>query len=111
MHREFNPLRLGVRMKTKTNAQFCVSARSPKPVGEDVKTRNISDIDPYHYTDVIMSLMASQITSLTILYSTVYSDRSKKTSTFRVTGLCEGNSPVTGEFPSQKASDAEKASI
>ena len=25
--------------------------------------------------------------------------RSKKTSKLRVTGLCEGNSPVTGEFP------------
>ena len=27
----------------------------------------------YHYNDVIMSMMASQITSLTIVYSTVYS--------------------------------------
>ena len=25
----------------------------------------------------------------------------------RTTGLCEGNSPVTGEFPSQRASNAE----
>ena len=29
--------------------------------------------------------------------------RSKKTSKLRVTGLCTGNSPVTGEFPAQKA--------
>ena len=28
--------------------------------------------------------------------------RSKKTSKLRVTGLCVGNSPVTGEFPAQK---------
>ena len=28
-----------------------------------------------------------------------------------VTGLCEGNSPVTGEFPSQRASNAENASF
>ena len=28
----------------------------------------------YHYTDVIMGTIASQITSLTIVYSTVYSD-------------------------------------
>ena len=34
--------------------------------------------------------------------------RSKKTSKLRVTGLCEGNSPVTGEFPTQKASNAKK---
>ena len=34
--------------------------------------------------------------------------RSKKTSTICITGLCAGNSPVTGEFPTQKASNAEK---
>ena len=36
---------------------------------------------------------------------------SKKTSKLRVTGLCEGNSPVTGEFPAQRASNAENVSI
>ena len=30
-----------------------------------------------------------------------------ETSKLRVTGLCEGNSPVTGEFPAQMASNAE----
>ena len=61
-----------------------------------------------HYNDVIMSAMASQITSLTIVYSTIYSrSRSKKPSKLRVTGLCEGNSPVTGEFPAKKARTAE----
>ena len=29
----------------------------------------------------------------------------------RVTGLCVGNSPMTGEFPAQKASNAENVSI
>ena len=62
-----------------------------------------------HYNDVIMSVMASQITSLT---ATIYSRRrSKATSKLRVTGLCEGNSPVTGEFPAQRASNAENVSI
>ena len=37
--------------------------------------------------------------------------RSKKTSNLRVLGLCEGNSPVTDEFPSQKATNTENASI
>ena len=37
--------------------------------------------------------------------------RSKKTPKLRVTGLCEGNSPVTGEFPAQMASNAENVSI
>ena len=40
-----------------------------------------------------------------------FSCRSKKTSKLRVTGFCAGNSPVTGEFPAQKASNAEKVSI
>ena len=30
----------------------------------------------------------------------LFRHRSKKTSKLRVTGLCEGNSPLTGEFPS-----------
>ena len=37
--------------------------------------------------------------------------RSKKTSKLRVTGLCAGNSPGTGEFPAQMASNAEKGFI
>ena len=44
-----------------------------------------------------MGAIASQITSLTIVYSTVYS------------GV--GNSPGTGEFPAQMASNAENVSI
>ena len=51
-------------------------------------------------TSYIMGTMASQITRLMIVYSSVYSRRrSKKTSKLRVTSLCEENSPVTGEFP------------
>ena len=45
------------------------------------------------------------------LLNRLFRRRSKKTSKLRVTGLCEGNSPVTGEFPSQRASDAENVSI
>ena len=58
-----------------------------------------------------MSAMASQITSVSILCSTVCSGANKKTPKLRVTGLCEGNPPVTGGFPSQSASNAENASI
>ena len=59
-----------------------------------------------------MSAMASQITSLTIVSSNVYSRRrSKKRSKLRVTGLSEENSQVTGEFDAQRASNAEHVSI
>ena len=57
-----------------------------------------------------MGAMAPHVTSLTIVYSTVYSG-AKKTSKLRVIGLCVGNSPMTGEFPAQMASNAENVSI
>ena len=40
------------------------------------------------------------------LLSRLFWCRSEKTSKLRLTGLCEGNSPVTGEFRAQRASDA-----
>ena len=43
--------------------------------------------------------------------SRLFRCRSKKTSKLRVTGLCARNSPVTGEFPAQLASNAENVSI
>ena len=49
-------------------------------------------------------------TSVTIVYSTVYSGI-KKPSKLRVFGLCAVNSPVTGEFPAQMVSNAENASF
>ena len=61
-----------------------------------------------HYGDVMMGAMASQITSLTIVYSTVYSgaDQIKHQSSASLT-FVSGNPPVTGGFPSQRASNAE----
>ena len=59
-----------------------------------------------------MGAIASQITSLTIVYSIVYSDvEQKKTSKLHVTGICARNLPVTGEFPAQMASYSENVSI
>ena len=65
-----------------------------------------------HYSDVIMSTMTSQITSLTMFSSIIYSGADQRIkSKLRVTGLCVGNSPVTGEFPALRASNAENVSI
>ena len=44
------------------------------------------------------------------LLNRLFRRRSKKTSKLRVTGYCGGNSPVTGEFPAQRASNAENVS-
>ena len=45
------------------------------------------------------------------LLNRLFKYRSKKTSKLCVTGLCAGNSPVIGEFPAQRASNAENVSI
>ena len=45
------------------------------------------------------------------LLNRLFRRRSKKTSKFRVTGLCARNSPVNGEFPTQMASNAGNVSI
>ena len=45
------------------------------------------------------------------LLKRLYRRRPKKTSKLRVTGLCVENSSVTGEFPAQRASNAENVTI
>ena len=45
------------------------------------------------------------------VYSRLFRRRSKKTWKLRVTDLCTGNSPETGEFPLQRAINAENVSI
>ena len=45
------------------------------------------------------------------LLNCLFRRRSKKTSKLRVTGLCVGNSPGTGEFPALMASNTENVSI
>ena len=48
---------------------------------------------------------------LECLLSRLFRHTSTKTSKLRVTGLCEGKSPETGEFLAQRASNAENVSI
>ena len=52
-----------------------------------------------------MGAIASQIANH------LFRRRSKKISKLRVTGLCAWNSPGSGEFPAQMASNAENVSI
>ena len=63
-----------------------------------------------HYIDVIMTTMASQITSLVVVYSTVYAgsdQRRHQSSAWPLRREFTG----TGEFPAQRASNAEHVSI
>ena len=83
---------------------FILTGSSKKTIPEDTLV--------FHYNYVVMSTMASQFNGVLVVHSTVCSgEDKKKTSKLRVTGLWEGNSPVTGEFPAQRASNAENVSI
>ena len=64
-----------------------------------------------HGSDFIVSAMDSQITISWLFYSDDYSGANQKTSKLCVTVLCEGNSPVTGKFPTERVSNAENVSI
>ena len=65
-----------------------------------------------HYSDVIMGATTSQITNFSIVYSTVYSDADqRKHQSSASLAFVLGNSPVTGEFPTQMASNAENVSF
>ena len=82
---------------------FCVGGVPPIMKMDTNVCRSTFQARSIHYNDVTMGAMASQITSLTLVFPTLYSrHRSKKTSKLHVTGLWEGNSPVTGEFPPHK---------
>ena len=54
------------------NPRFCVSGKRPMGLVQ------CHDIPVCHYSDVIMGPMASQITSLTIVYSTLYSSTDER---------------------------------
>ena len=59
-----------------------------------------------------MGTMASQITSPTIVYSTIYSGAGqRKHQIYALLAISAGNSPVTGEFSAQMAINAENVSV
>ena len=64
-----------------------------------------------HYYDVIMGAIASQITSLTIVFSTVYLIADQRKHQSSATLAFVGEFTGTGEFPAQRASNAENVSI
>ena len=55
--------------------------------------------------------MAPQLTGVSIVCSAVCLGADQRKIKFRVTGIGDGNPPVTGGFSSQRASNAENGSI
>ena len=58
-----------------------------------------------------MTTMTSQITSLTVVYSTVYLDADQRKHQSSASLALWGGFTGTGEFPAQRASYAENVSI
>ena len=88
------------------------------PFGREVTVWDIDKFDWYQTTtimgnnnDVIMSAMVSQITSLTIVHSTFIQAHIKENIKALRHWPLWGEFTVTGEFPVQKASNAENVSI
>ena len=61
----------------------------------------------FHYNDVIMNAMASQILSVSFICSAVCSGADQR----KHQSLCEDNPPLLGTSPSQRASNAENVPI
>ena len=51
--------------------------------------------------------MGAMVSEITIVYSTVYSDADQRIHQSSASLAFVGNSPVTGEFPAQMASNAK----
>ena len=65
----------------------------------------------HHNIDVIMTTMASRITSLTVVYSNVYSDADQRKHESSASLAFVWGIHRTGEFPAQRASCAENVAI
>ena len=64
-----------------------------------------------HYNDVIMGPWRFKSPPSPLFTQPFIQAQIKENIKLRITGLCAGNSPVTGEFPTQRASNAEHVSI
>ena len=95
------------------------TSRGPKSIGVRILSVNNLNSVPYIYTYTYIYAAPGFLTlhwrhnerdsvsnrrRLHCLLNCWFRRESKKTSKLRITGLCIGNSPVTGEFPAQKAS-------
>ena len=64
-----------------------------------------------HYSDVVMGRWRLKSPASRLFTQPFIQTLIKENIKARVTGLCERNSQVTGEFPAQMASNAENGSI
>ena len=103
-------------LSTQHRSHTMLSTRTPMHIDTSnlhlLHTNDSMQSNHTHYDDIKMGVIASQITSLAIVYSTVYSGADQRQhQSFASLAFCGGNSPGTGEFPAQMVRNAENVSI
>ena len=78
----------------------------PNIISRHSADHNLVIISSNHYSDNVRGGVLNR-QSHDCLRNRLFRCRLKKTSKLRATGLCEGNSSVTGEFPAQRTRNAE----
>ena len=95
----------------------CRTLSFDRKFGHQTNSQSPTSHGPLHTDDIALQWRHNGLDGVSnhqphhCLFSRLFGRRSKKTSKRRVTGLCAGNSPGTGEFPAQMASNAENVSI
>ena len=92
----------------------------PDVARSQAKIRRVIDLVSSDYSDLVRNAFqwrhndhdgVSNHQRFDCWLNRLFGRRSRKTPKLRVTGLYEGNPPVTGGFPSQRAGNAENVSI
>ena len=102
----------GHKETTHYSSQFSVRSLSDK---FPIKSHHVSTLWPgdviWRPESLQLRLIERDGVSNHVRLDRLLNHRSKYKPTLRATGLCEGNPPVTGRFPSQRASNSENVSI
>ena len=83
----------------------------PNPRLCEILQSDVSSNTEQHYDDVTRMTVSLKSLVIQLFVEQLVWTHIKETSKSALLALCEGNSLVTGEFPSQRASKAEKASM
>ena len=88
---------------------------SHKKIAEKILATSISQGDIFrytnHYNDAIWTSCSLKSPDIRLFVWQLMRTHIKETSKSALLALCEGKSPVIGEFPAQRDSNAEKAPI
>ena len=92
-----------------SDEKFCILIQTEDQLNNKPTLQQMVDSLQWRHNDRLNGVSNHQPHDC--LLNRLFRHRSKKTSKLLVTGLWAGNSPVTGEFPAQRANNTEYVSI